>query len=203
MPDYGCCMKLRVFIFCVLAALAACHRDPSTTSAAKSPAHVKAPAAPPPGPTAQAQTSAMVEAATQGKSQVPVSLKFDLQQRPVQGQPLEIAIALLPQISASPATIEITASDGLQLGAGENQIEFAEVEPEQVYRHDVKLTPTAEGVFLLTLNVSLKHDQMADSRVFSVPIIVVSGAQALAQPPVSPPAPPPPSAAAQHPKGAP
>jgi len=121
----------------------------------------------------------------------------------VQGQPLEIAIALLPQISASPATIEITASDGLQLGAGENQIEFAEVEPEQVYRHDVKLTPTAEGVFLLTLNVSLKHDQMADSRVFSVPIIVVSGAQALAQPPVSPPAPPPPSAAAQHPKGAP
>jgi hypothetical protein len=200
----GACMKLRVFIFCVLAALAACHRDSNTTSAAKSPAHRKAPIAPQPGPTAQEQTAAMVEAATQGKSQVPVSLKFDLLQRPVQGQPLEIAIALLPQIPARPATIEVTATDGLQLGAGENQIEFAEVEAEQVYRHSVKLTPTAEGVFLLTLDVSLKHDQMADSRVFSVPIIVVPSAEALAQPSGSAAAPPapPPSAAAQHPKGA-
>jgi hypothetical protein len=198
----GACMKLRFFIFCVLAALAGCHRDSSTASAVRSPAHLKAPVAPPPGPTAQAQTAAMVEAATQGKSQVPVSLKFDLLQRPVQGQPLDIAIALLPQIPAGPATIEVTASDGLQLGAGENQIEFAEVEAEQVYRHNVKLTPTAEGVFLLTLNVSLKHDQVTDSRVFSVPIIVVSSAEALAQPPGSPAAPPPPSAATQHPKGA-
>jgi hypothetical protein len=194
-------MKLRVFIFCALAALVACHRDPSTTPAAKSPAHVKAPVAPPPGPTAQQQTAAMVEAATQGKSQVPVSLKFDLLQRPVQDQPLEIAIALLPQIAAGPATIEVSASDGLRLGTGENQIEFAEVETGQVYRHNVKLTPTAEGVFLLTLSVSLKHDQMADSRVFSVPIIVVSSAQALAQPTGSAAAPAPPGAAAQHPKG--
>ncbi len=194
-------MKLRVFIFCVLAVLTACHRDSSTASAAKSPAHVKAPVAPPPGPTAQEQTAGMVEAATQGKSQVPVSLKFDLLQRPVQGQPLEIAIALVPQIPARPATIEVTASDGLQLGAGENQVEFAEVEAEQVYRHNVKLTPTAEGVFLLTLNVSLNHDQMVDSRVFSLPVIVISSAQALAQPPGSTAAPPA-SAVAQHPKGA-
>jgi hypothetical protein len=198
----GACMKLPVFILCLLAALAACHRDSSITPAVKSPARVKAPVAPPPGPTAQQQTAAMVEAATQGKSQLPVGLKFDLLQRPVQGQPLEIAIALLPQIPARPATIEVTAPDGLQLGASENQIEFGEVEAEQVYRHNVKLTPTAEGVFLLTLNVSLQHDQTADSRVFVVPIIVLSSAQALAQPPGGAAATPPSSAAAQHPKGA-
>jgi len=197
----GACMKSRVFIICVLAALAACDRDPGATTAAKSPAHVKAPVAPPPGPTAQEQTATMVEAATQGKSQVPVTLKFDLLQRPVQDQPLEIAIALLPQITAQPATIEVTAPDGLQLGAGESQIEFSEVEAERVYRHNVKLVPTAEGVFLLTLNVSLKHDQMADSRVFSVPIIVVPSVRGGLAEPSGSAAAPPPSAAAQHPKG--
>jgi hypothetical protein len=165
-------MKLRILIFCGLAALTACHRNSGTAPAPKSTAHVKAPAALPSGPTAREQTATMVEAATVGKSQVPVSLKFEVLQRPVQGQPLEIAIALLPHIPAHPAIIEATGSEGVQMGAGEHQIEFAEVEPEQVYRHSIKLTPTAEGVFLLTLNVSLKHDQMADSRVFSVPIIV-------------------------------
>jgi hypothetical protein len=208
----GTFMKLRILTLCALASLAACHRNSGTAPVAKSAAHVKAPAAPPPGQTAQEQTAAMVEAATVGKSQLPVSLKFDVLQRPVQGQPLEIAIALLPQIPAHPATIEVTGSEALSIGAGQNQIEFAEVEPEQVYRHSIKLTPTAEGVFLLTLNVSLKHDQMADSRAFSVPIIVASSAQGTAQPPGgagsagsagSPAAPRamPPVAAAQQPQG--
>jgi hypothetical protein len=165
-------MKLRILILCGLAALTACHRDSGTAPAAKATAHVKAAAAPAPGPTAREQTATMVEAATVGKSQVPVALKFEVLQRPVQGQPLEIAIALLPQISAHPATIEVTGSEAVPVGAEEHQFEFAEVEPEQVYRHSIKVTPTAEGVFLLTLNVSLKHDQMIDTRLFSVPIIV-------------------------------
>jgi hypothetical protein len=198
---------LRIFILCALATLAACDRNSGTTPLTHSAARVQAPVAPPPGPTAAEQTGAMVEAVTLGKSQVPVSLKFEVLQRPVQGQPLEIAIALLPRIPAQPATIEVTGSEALQIGSGENQIEFAEVEAEQVYRHRIKLTPTAEGLFLVTLNVSLKHDQMADSRVFGVPIIVTASAQGVAQPPGSagsaaaqPAAPP--VAAAQQPKGA-
>ncbi len=67
----------------------------------------------------------MVEAASQGKSQAPVMLKFDLLQRPTVGQPLEIALALLPQIPAAAATIEVAASDGLQVAAGDSRIEFA------------------------------------------------------------------------------
>jgi hypothetical protein len=205
-------MKLRILFFCGLAALTACHRNSGTTPAARSAAHVKAPAAPSPGPTAREQTAAMVEAATVGKSQVPVSLKFEVLQRPVQGQPLEVAIALLPQIPAHPATIEVTGSEAVQIGAGEHQIQFDEVEPAQVYRHSIKLTPTAEGVFLLTLNVSLKHDQMADTRVFSVPIIVAPVTHGAAPPQGSAGgagasgsaaarAPIPPGAAAQQPKG--
>jgi hypothetical protein len=42
----------------------------------------------------------------------------------------------------------------------------------EVYRHTVHVTPSAEGVLLMSLTVSLKHDDVSDSEVFSVPIIV-------------------------------
>jgi hypothetical protein len=44
----------------------------------------------------------MVEAVVQGKAQAPIELKFDLLERPVQGQPFEVAIALLPQTALGP-----------------------------------------------------------------------------------------------------
>jgi hypothetical protein len=171
-------MKQRILIpcLCALAALSACNSDSGGGFMPKTTVHVKAPVAPKAGPTPQEQTATMVEAATQGKSQAPVILKFDVLQRPLQGQPLEIGVALLPQMPASPLTVEVTGPDALQLGPGESQFEFAEVDVTQVYRHTVKLVPTAEGVYLLTFNVILKHDQTADSRVFSVPVIVSGNA---------------------------
>lgn len=156
-----------------LALLAGCQRDGGNPLAPRA----AAPAAKKPdmlqrGPTTEELTAGMVEAATEGKSQTPVALKFDLLGRPVQGEPLSVAIALLPQESADPVTVEVSAADGLALGAGERRFEFSAVEPSQVYRHRITVTPTAEGVFLLTLTVSLNHDQLADTRTFSVPIIV-------------------------------
>ena len=70
----------------------------------------------------------MVEAVVQSKSQAPIDLKFDLPGRPVEGQPLEVAIALMPQIAARSATVSVTGSDGLKLDPGEDQFEFAGVE---------------------------------------------------------------------------
>ena len=92
---------------------------------------------------------------------------------------------------ADPATVEVSAPDGLQLLAGDNEFEFASVEPAQVYRRSIRVTPTAEGVFLLTLTVNLKHDQSADTRVFSLPLIVGAPAPASSgNPPPAPPASP-------------
>jgi hypothetical protein len=34
------------------------------------------------------------------------------------------------------------------------------------------VTPNTDGVLLVNLTVSLKHDDVSDSQVFSVPIIV-------------------------------
>jgi hypothetical protein len=72
----------------------------------------------------------------------------------------------------------VTGSDGLKLDPGEQQFEFPAIEAAQVYRHSIKLTPTTEGFYVLTLSVSLQHEQTSDSRVFSVPILVGNDAGA-------------------------
>ena len=109
---------------------------------------------------------------------------------------LAIAIALLPGEAAGPAIVEVRAPAGLQVPTGQSKFEFASVEPSQVYRRSITLTPTTEGVFLVTLTVNLQHDQLADTRVFSVPVIVSANAaptpvpSASGNPPRTPPASP-------------
>jgi hypothetical protein len=169
-------MKLRVIILFAIAGTAACHRDAGNAPAApvQTKAGTQVGAANQRGPNSQELTAGMVEAVAQGKGQPPIDLKFDLLQRPVQGQPLEIAVALLPQTAADSATVAVSGSDGLKVEAGEQQFSFPAVEATQVYRHSIKVTPTGEGFYLLTLSVSLQHSQATDSRVFSVPILVGS-----------------------------
>jgi hypothetical protein len=166
-------MKLRVILLIAIAGLAACHRNPGgAPAAAVKPKSGMPAAAPSQGSDPQRSTAGMVEAVVQGKAQAPIELKFDLLERPVQGQPLDVAIALLPQTSARSATVVVTGSDGLKVDQGGEQFEFSAVEAAQVYRHSIKVTPATEGFYLLTLSVSLQHDQTSDSRVFSVPILV-------------------------------
>jgi hypothetical protein len=171
-------MKLRVVIVLGIAALAACHREPGKVPVAPLKPRAGVSASAPSGPTAQELTAGMVEAVTQGRSQTPVLLKFDLAQRPVEGQPLEVAIALLPQIPARSAKVEVIGSDGLKLDDADQQFEFPTVEAAQVYRRRIKVTPTAQGLYMLTLSVTLQNDQTADLRVFSVPILVGNTAAA-------------------------
>jgi hypothetical protein len=170
-------MKLRVIILLAAVSLAACHRDQGGARAlpAKPKTGVRAAAPSQAGETPQQLTAGMVEAVAQGKAQVPVDLKFDLPQRPVQGQPVEVAIALLPRVAAQSAKVAVIASDGLKIDPGEEQFQFPAIEAAQVYRHSIKVTPATEGFYLLTLSVSLQQDQTSDSRVFSVPILVGAG----------------------------
>jgi hypothetical protein len=135
--------------------------------------HVKAQpaAAAKKGPSAAELTAGMVEAVSQGKSQIPVELKFELVQRPKVGQPLEINLALMPQIDGNAASIEVSGSDGLNLAPGGRQFVIASTEAGEVYRHTLNITPTAEGVLFMEVNIVLKHDEITDSRAFSIPII--------------------------------
>ena len=160
------------FVAAVL--LTACHGDPK-----QPPAVTLAPAAVAPvvkrGQSPEELTAGMVEAVTIGKSTAPVAVKFDLPQRPSVGKRFEIVIAVLPQIAASSAIVQVTGSEGLQIAPNLAPIEIPSLDPGQVYRLTIPVTPTADGVHLLGLSVSLKQDDSAESRSFSVPIIVASG----------------------------
>jgi hypothetical protein len=153
--------------------LAACHGEPK-----QAPAAAPAPAAAAPvvkrGPTPDELTAGMVEAVTIGKSTAPVAVKFDLPERPSVGKRFEIVIAVLPQIAAGSAMVQVSGSDGLQLAPNLAPIEIPSLDPGQVYRLSIPVTPTADGVHLLGLSVSLKEDDSAETRSFSVPIIVAS-----------------------------
>jgi hypothetical protein len=163
----------RVVLLSTLTAASACHKDSGAPPQPTPTPHVnRVPVAAKKGPSAAELTAGMVEAASQGKSQLPVELKFDVKQRPTLGQALDIDIAMIPQIDAGPAGIQVTGGDGLTLAPGPNQYDLPAVEAGQVYRQSVKVTPTVDGVLLLSLIISLKHDETTESRAFSVPLIV-------------------------------
>jgi hypothetical protein len=124
------------------------------------------------GPSPEELTTGMVEAAAQGKSPVAVSLKFDLAERPKLGEPLEVNLALISQTAGGSATVEVTGADGFDVGSGTGQFEIPQVDTGEVYRHTLRVTPNAEGVAFIGLTVTLKRDEITDSKAFSIPIIV-------------------------------
>lgn len=164
----------KVWMLCIAAALSGCHnKDSGPADPAPAPAPRVSVAAPvKKGPTAQELTSGMVEAASQGKSQLPVELKFDVGQRPMVGQALDVAVAVVPQISGSPASIQVTGAEGLNVAQDSTHFDIPIMEAGGVYRQSIKLTPTADGIAFLGLTISLKHDEITESRDFSIPLIV-------------------------------
>src|SRR5208282_3843127 len=98
-------------------------------------------------------------------------LKFELAGRPKAGQPLDITLAVLPQIPADAATIEVSPGDGLEMPKAETEISVPALEEGGVYRETVSVTPTKDGVLLVGLNLTLKHDDIEESKGYSVPII--------------------------------
>jgi hypothetical protein len=95
-----------------------------------------------------------------------------LAQRPKVGQALEINLALLPQIDARTATIQVAAVDGFTLADGAGQFEIPSIVAGEVYRHTLNVLPTAEGVFVMGVTLQLKNDDGTETRAFSIPVIV-------------------------------
>jgi hypothetical protein len=168
-------LKLEVAQVLLLSAavtLSACHRNPSGAAANPAP-QIKpnAPVALKAGATVAEQTLNMVEASAQGKSQLPVQLKFELTQRPKVGQALDINLALIPQVDGSPAIIKVTGGDGLTMGANATEFDIPAATAGGVYLQTVNVTPGAEGILILGVTVSLKHDEVTDLKSFAVPLI--------------------------------
>jgi hypothetical protein len=165
--------NIRILLLCATALLSACNKDTATApaSTAAPQAAPKAPMAVKKGPTSAELTVGMVEAASPGKSPSPAQLKFDLAEKPKVGQPLDINLALITHVDAGTATIQVTGGDGLTLGSGATQFDVPAAEADQVYRQAVVVTPTAEGLLVVGVNVAIKHDEITDLKAFSIPII--------------------------------
>jgi hypothetical protein len=165
--------SIQMLLLCAAASLSACNGDSSSATPSNAATQVKAktPAVVKTGPTPGEQTIGMVEAVSQGKSQAPIELKFDLGARPKVGQPLQIDLALIAQIPGNPATIQVNGAEGITVDAGANQFDIPAAEAGEVYKKTASVTPNAEGVLLVGVTVSLKHDEITDSKAFSIPII--------------------------------
>ncbi|MDP9089303.1 MAG: hypothetical protein M3O26_11265 [Pseudomonadota bacterium] len=150
----------------------ACNKQsaPAPAGGAVPNAQPKAPVQPKLGLTAAEQTAGMVLAVSQGKSPAQVDIKFDLAQKPKVGQPLDVNLALIAEAPANPATVQVSGSEGLSVAPG-GAFDIAAAEAGQVYKHTVSVTPDTEGVLLLNLSVSLKHDDATDTKTFTIPII--------------------------------
>jgi hypothetical protein len=162
----------RVLLLCLLAVLSACQKDPGTAPTPTAQVKAKPKATVKPGPTAAELTTGMVEAAGQGKSQGPVDLKFELPQKPKVGQAMEINLALLPQIDAALATVQVAAADGFTVNGGEAPFEIPTIKAGEVYRHTVSILPTVDGVLVIGVTLQLKTDDNVETRAFSIPVIV-------------------------------
>jgi hypothetical protein len=160
-----------VLLLTAAAMMNACHKDEGGAAAPAAQVKPKAPVTPKLGPSVAEQTANMVEAAAQGKSQLPVQLKFEVTRRPKMGQALDINLALIPQIDASPAIIKVTGGDGLTVPSEGSEFNIAAAAAGEIYRQTVNVTPAAEGVLLLGVTVSLKHDELTDLKTFSIPLI--------------------------------
>lgn len=161
-----------MLLLCAAVSLGACNKEsaPAPAGAAATNANPKAPVQPKLGPTAAEQTAGMVLAASQGKSPAPVDIKFDLAQKPKVGQPLDVTLALIAEVPANPVSVQVSGTDGLAVAPG-GAFDIASAEAGQVYKHTVSVTPETDGVLLLSVTVSLKHDDVTDSKAFAIPII--------------------------------
>ena len=156
--------------------LTACHGDSNPALQPAAP-HI-APQAANRVKTPDELTAGMVEAVTVGKSAVPIAIKFDLASRPTLGQPLEIALAVMPQFAGS-VSLQVTGSNGLQVAPGSATIDIPAIDPSQAFRIKVTATPTADGVQLLGVSASVTHDSTTDTRSFAIPIIVEAAGDAV------------------------
>src|SRR5438552_3184118 len=159
-------------ICAAVALCVACQKEPGRTTAASQPTPVVKPVAPAKkGPTPEEHTAGMVLAAPEDKSPLALEMKFDLSSRPKMGQPLEINLALIARDASGPASLQVTSATGFAAPEAE-AFNVSDVEPGEVYRHTLKLTPRSEGLLLVGVTVSMKHDDVTDSKVFSIPVIV-------------------------------
>lgn len=161
-------------------ALWACGSGESTNSA--SPTASTGTAKKPPS-AAQTTMRTMVRAFAANKSvAVPVQVRFQLQQRPAVGQPVDVNLVILPSSSTvDRISGQVQADDGLDVVEGA-QIPAADRPAEGVpIAHTIKVVPKRDGIFTFSAVLNVDSGGHTATQTFSMPIIAGSGVPGLAE----------------------
>jgi hypothetical protein len=117
------------------------------------------------------QTATMVQAPTSGKATAPMLLKYEIAQRPIAGQTVDISLALLASAAAPSVTLHLADSPGIVFATTADRA-IGAVVPDTVYRQDLQLSAAAEGVYFVGITATMTRDTLTETRNFSIPIIV-------------------------------
>ena len=161
-----------VFICLALAALVGCKRDAASDDAqveASAPKVVRAKT-----PESDAELRRMVSGVSAAKDDSIIELKFELRDRPQLGQPLQVAIALLPKVPATTMRVTYTSADARSLEATGEPAEFRDVQPGNIYRHELNVVARDNGVYYVSAVVLLDSDAnlMVDYILDVVPSVI-------------------------------
>jgi len=159
--------------------LAACHRGPQATSAARA-THSAEQASARRRAVAK-DTLGLVEAPRIGKGTLALQVKFAPETRPVAGEPLVIDLALIPANSASAGTLAIVADPAFSVAAADRSRPLPALGAGSAYRTRVVVTPAATGVQTLDLDLTLSDALGSTQGRYALPLIV-GGAPASAAP---------------------
>jgi hypothetical protein len=126
-----------------------------------------------PKPTDVAATD-MVAAVSGAGGEGDVSIRFDLPQRPVVNDTVDVTVAVIPRTSIDRLQVVFQSADGIRVVANSNlgPIEKPKVDAE--IRHVVSVTPIKEGVFTLSAVTLVESAATSVSRTYAIPLIIAA-----------------------------
>lgn len=138
-------------------------------------------------PRGKAAVDGMVAAVSAtGKPGAPVELKFDIAARPELGQPLEVAVAVVPRSAdVSQLRVVFQSNEAVEVQSGNEAVQDKPVDGVAM-THTVTVVPRREGVFYLGAVALIEGPGGSVARSFAIPIIVgdpVAAERALAAKP--------------------
>ena len=138
-------------------------------------------------PRGKAAVDGMVAAVSAtGKPGAPVELKFDIAARPELGQPLEVAVAVVPRSAdVSQLRVVFQSNEAVEVQSGNEAVQDKPADGVAM-THTVTVVPRREGVFYLGAVALIEGPDGSVARSFAIPIIVgdpVAAERALAAKP--------------------
>jgi hypothetical protein len=160
-------------ISCAALVLAACSGNKSPTAADQIAAKNATTAVRQRPGNAADLTANMVQAATSGKATAPMQLKFEIAERPIAGQTIDLSVALMATVAAQAVTLHLADSPGIVFADAADRA-IGAVVPDTAYRQDIKLSIASEGVYFVGITANMARDSLSETRNFTIPIIVTA-----------------------------